>query len=199
MDTVLWLCPSLPIQILKWLSSLLILVQDSFWWWQCSDRYIISLFLHLHNPPFSPSLISLMVSVDVKHYVYFIQRSWFARGNECPLQSFTQEVAKGRSCRFRADFWVGVGSRCAREWVLNLELRSSTNAIIFAFARIRGERWRTMKKSAFESFAGLQEDRECMAWPGFFFFFFFGHPVAQTPKFLLVTKHNLTTGFQKCL
>ena len=24
--------------------------------------------------------------------------------NECPLQSFTQEVAKGRSCHFHANF-----------------------------------------------------------------------------------------------
>ena len=47
------------------------LMQESFWWWQCSDRYILSLFTHLHTPsPFSPSLISLMVSVEVKHHVY---------------------------------------------------------------------------------------------------------------------------------
>ena len=25
-------------------------MQESFWWWQCSDRYIISLFPHLHTP-----------------------------------------------------------------------------------------------------------------------------------------------------
>ena len=31
-------------ETLKWLSSPLILMQESFWWWQCSDRYIISLF-----------------------------------------------------------------------------------------------------------------------------------------------------------
>ena len=54
---------------LKWLSSLSILMQESFLWWQCSDRYIISLFPNLHNL-FSPSLISLVVSVDVKHHVY---------------------------------------------------------------------------------------------------------------------------------
>ena len=36
-------------------------MQESFWWWQCSDRYIISLFPNLHTP-FSPSLNSLMVS-----------------------------------------------------------------------------------------------------------------------------------------
>ena len=41
-------------------------MQESFWWWQCSDRYIIS------TPPFSPALISLMVSVDVKHHVYLL-------------------------------------------------------------------------------------------------------------------------------
>ena len=50
-------------------------MQESFWWWQCSDRYIIS--LSLPPPPylpslFSPSLISLMVSVDVKHHVYLL-------------------------------------------------------------------------------------------------------------------------------
>ena len=60
-------------ETLKWLSSLLTLLQESFWWWQCSDRYIISLSPHLHTrppPPFSPSLISCTVSVDVKHHVY---------------------------------------------------------------------------------------------------------------------------------
>ena len=74
MDTVLLLCPSLPAETFKWLSSLPILMQESFWWWQCSDRYIISLSPHLHTPypPFSPSLISLMVSVDVKHHIYLL-------------------------------------------------------------------------------------------------------------------------------
>ena len=59
-------------ETLKWLSSLPVLMMESFWWWQCSDRYIISLFPHLHTPsPFSPSLISLTVSVGVKHHVYY--------------------------------------------------------------------------------------------------------------------------------
>ena len=59
---------------IKWLSSLPTLMQESFWWWQCSDRYIISLFSHLHThfPPFSPSLISLMISVDVKHHAHLL-------------------------------------------------------------------------------------------------------------------------------
>ena len=42
-----------------------------------SDRLIgiglLPLFSHLHTPPpFSPSLISLVVSVDVKHHVYLL-------------------------------------------------------------------------------------------------------------------------------
>ena len=47
-------------------------MQKSFWWWQNSDRYMISLFSHLHTPfpSFSPSLISLMVSVNAKCHVY---------------------------------------------------------------------------------------------------------------------------------
>ena len=56
---------------LKWLSSLPVSMHESLWWWQCSGRCIISLSPHLptHFPPFSPSLISLVVSVDVKHHV----------------------------------------------------------------------------------------------------------------------------------
>ena len=67
-------CESLTIikyKTLKWLSLLPTLMQKSFWWWQCSDKYIISLSLHLHSP-FSPSLISLMVSVDIKHHVLLL-------------------------------------------------------------------------------------------------------------------------------
>ena len=52
---------------------------SAFRWWQCSDRYIISLspttFIpppHPHPASFSLSLISLMVSVDVKHHVYLL-------------------------------------------------------------------------------------------------------------------------------
>ena len=52
-------------------------MQKSFWWWQCSDGYIISISPHLHTPfsPFSPSLISLMVSVGVKRHVYLLTYS----------------------------------------------------------------------------------------------------------------------------
>ena len=36
-------------ETLKWLSSLPILMQELLWWWQCSDRYIVSLSSHLHT------------------------------------------------------------------------------------------------------------------------------------------------------
>ena len=38
-------------------------MQESFWWWQCSNRYIIYL---------PPSLTSLMFFVDIKHHVYLL-------------------------------------------------------------------------------------------------------------------------------
>ena len=56
-------------ETLKWLSSLPILMQESFWWWQRSDRYIISPTSIL-TPPLLPFLISVLGSVDVKHHVY---------------------------------------------------------------------------------------------------------------------------------
>ena len=36
-------------ETLKWLSSQPILMQESFWWWQCSDRYML---LPLPPPPY---------------------------------------------------------------------------------------------------------------------------------------------------
>ena len=38
-------------QTLKWLSSLPILTQKWFWWWQCSDRYIYNLPLSVSPSP----------------------------------------------------------------------------------------------------------------------------------------------------
>ena len=48
----LWLCPSqLMKHYLKWLSSLPILMQESFWWWQHSVRYSLPLPLRSWSPP----------------------------------------------------------------------------------------------------------------------------------------------------
>ena len=59
-------------ETLKWLSSLPTLMQKSFRWWQCSDSYTVSLSPSAIPPSlsFSLSLISLVVSVDVKRHVY---------------------------------------------------------------------------------------------------------------------------------
>ena len=102
-DTVLWLCPSLPTETLKWLSSLPILMQKSFWWWQCSDRYIISLspptpLPHLHTPflLFSPFLMSRTVSVDVKHHVYLLTylATWLGRKT-------WEDIGKGNNLKWQ--------------------------------------------------------------------------------------------------
>ena len=78
-------------ETLKWLPSLPILMQESFWWCQCSDRYIIYLFPHFHTPsPFSPSLISFVVSVDVKHHVYLLTRFQPPSPRPPPLPTHTQ-------------------------------------------------------------------------------------------------------------
>ena len=56
------------------------LMQESFWWWQCTDRYIISLFPPppYPLPTFSTALTSLMVSVDVNYHVYLLlPPEWF--------------------------------------------------------------------------------------------------------------------------
>ena len=78
-------------ETLKWLSSLPTLMQESFWWWQCSDRYNSLLLPHFHKPSlthFSLSLISRTVSVDVKHHAYLLthsrQRPLFP---QCPCSS----------------------------------------------------------------------------------------------------------------
>ena len=92
-DTVLWLCPPLPTETLKWLSSLPILMQKSFWWWQCSDRYIISLSPHFHTTFPPPPLLPVPnkpygVSVDVKHHVYLLN-----------LHTIVQELCESRGGR----------------------------------------------------------------------------------------------------
>ena len=72
-DTVLWLCPSQSMKI-KMAFIAAHLKSGSFWWWRWSNKYVISLLPHLRTPfpLFSPSLISLMVSVDIKHHVYLL-------------------------------------------------------------------------------------------------------------------------------
>ena len=102
-------------ETLKWLSSLPISMQESFWRWHCSDRYVISLFPHLHTlfPPFPPSLISLMLSVDIKHHVYLLKKGlWRWKATEPAMTlwliisgcgSAVRPVASGAAADWQVD------------------------------------------------------------------------------------------------
>ena len=63
-------------------SSLPALIQKSFRWWQCSERYIISLFPHLQTPsPLPPipnkpyGFCELTSMFSTKHHVYLLNSS----------------------------------------------------------------------------------------------------------------------------
>ena len=122
-------------------------------WWQRSDRYVYN------NPPlplptFSPSLISLMVSVDhgyLQDPVLGTGRFSEAGLHEwMPFVIFRARSHERSQHHFRADFCVGVAARC---------LWSSTNATIVAVGKITGERgWRVEKKVSLHRFFSCPED-----------------------------------------
>ena len=85
-------------------------MQESFWWWQCSDRYNYNLPLPpppYPLPPVSPSLISFMVSVHVKHHVYLLyQRSGalsISVTEECQKKRKRPVLSKEFTSRGQAD------------------------------------------------------------------------------------------------
>ena len=79
-------------------------------------------------------------SFQVFHYPPYweIQWIWFARVNA--LGNLSHKKSREVAAHFRADFWVGVASRCVEQWTLNLESRSSTNANTVAVAKFTVER-----------------------------------------------------------
>ena len=83
-------------ETLKWLSSLPILMQGSFWWWQCSDRYIISLSsTSVPRPPPPPSPVPnkpFTVSVDVKLHVY--SQKWILSSGICNYLQVTLSACR---------------------------------------------------------------------------------------------------------
>ena len=83
----------------KRLSSLPILMQESFWCWQCSDRYIISLHPPHTPTPFPPALVCLMVSVEVKYHVYLLT---------CPEECDTLTGQLTSSLRLSFDWCEGL-------------------------------------------------------------------------------------------
>ena len=82
--------------------------------------------------------------------------------------------------------------RCFTLWKMNLELRSSTKAT--TVAKITGERgWRVGKKCFCVVF--LADQKIASSWKKVRF----GASYRTSKKLLLVAKHILTTGIQKCL
>ena len=120
-----------------------------------------------------------------------VQWSWFAWVNAlCNLsRKKLWEVAASLSGWFlcRCCFMLRV-----IQWELNLELWSSTNATTVAVAKITWERgWRVEKK--FCIVFGWAEGRKFMRKMRF------GASYSTRNKLLLVARHILTTGLQKCL
>ena len=88
---------------------------NAYWWWQCSDRYIISPTPHLHTPfpPFSPSLISRTDSV--RHTVacslkphfqsrwpHLMNTHWGRKELVYLYAQSTTTVISGRNCLVKA-------------------------------------------------------------------------------------------------
>ena len=82
-------------------------MQKSFWWWQCSNRYIISLSPHLHTPfpSSSLSLISCTVSVDVMHIVYLLA---YSAGWRCEEKKSCTDTWMSEQKVYCKDGWMFV-------------------------------------------------------------------------------------------
>ena len=94
---------------------------------------------------------------------------------------------------FRADFWVGIASCCVQQWKLSLELWITTNATTVAVAKSTGERgWRVEKKGLCVNFWLTRRSRVRGKKH-------FGASYSMSNKLLLVARHILTVGLQKCL
>ena len=92
------------------------------------------------------------------------------------------------------------GQFLSRRWFMlcitievELELWSSTNATAVADAKITGERWWRVEKCVFTLFFGWPENRE------FAERMWFWASYSMSNKLLLVARHILTSGLQKCL
>ena len=103
-------------------------MQESFWWWKCSDRYIISLSPHLHTPPlpapnkpygfcgrWAPYLLT--VSLSLSRFLYKVPGE-IKRSRDLEEgggRSWTFKLAQKRS-------WVGRWSWAAKVGLLSLRV-----------------------------------------------------------------------------
>ena len=124
-------------------------------------------------------------------HCFLFSIGWFSEAGLhewMPFVTFRTRSCEKSQHHFRADFWVGVASRCE----LNLELWSSTNATTVAVAKITWERGWRVEKNVCVVF-GWAEDRKFMRKMQF------GASYSTSNKLLLVARHILTMGLQKCL
>ena len=150
---------------------------------------------HLHTPSicWNKKLKSLFYTSTHGHYLISI--GWFSEAGLhkwMPFVIFHARCRKRSQHHFQADFWVGVASRYV-QWKLNFELWSRTNATSVAVAKITWEGGGGLKKVSLHCFFCWPEDREFVEK------MCFGASYSTSNKLLLVARHILTTGLQKCL
>ena len=110
-----------------------------------------------------------------------------------PFVIFRARSHKRSQRHFRADFWVGIASCRVQQWKLSLELWSTTNATTVAVAKSTGERgWRVEKKGLCVNV--LLTRRSQIRGKKHF-----GASYSTNNNLLLVARHILTMGLQKCL
>ena len=85
------------------------------WWHVWSDCHLFRQSSGGHGWLLPPPLSTWRLRL-----YWAVQWSWFARVNvRCNLScKKSREVER----HFRADFWVGVASRCVQQWKLNIEI-----------------------------------------------------------------------------
>ena len=99
-------------------------MQKSFWWWQCSDRYIISLFPRVHNP-FPPPPVSNKPHSFCGHQASCLQNAvryrqtaqglykpsetqtkhWGTQTKHCETQADRQKAAEQKGPKMRRLTW----------------------------------------------------------------------------------------------
>ena len=149
-----------------------------------------------------------------------IQRSWFARVNA--LCNLSRKKSREVAAHFRADFWVGVASRCLSSvwlcerarfcvevfYALYINFHSFIHSFIQAEHRIAkqykcqyccscknycGKGMEGGNKVSLRRFFGWPKDREFVdKMPS-------GASYSTNNKLLLIARHIMTTGLQKCL
>ena len=113
MDTVLWLCPSQINETLKWISSLPIFMQESFWWWQCSSS---SIYIYIYMGSSSVLVLigshSLCNSFVVNQFLFFTPNG---ENSLCytPKKQWEQYGGKKMFCLF---FISKIYSHVTQKW-----------------------------------------------------------------------------------